>query len=105
MKIGVVKEEKIPADKRVPLTPKQCRILLDTYPNLEIAVKTSPIRCFTDEMYRAQGINIVDDLIATGGTAKAAAKLVERSGGKVESFIFFALKNKKYHYTFVHHEK
>jgi len=62
MKIGVLKEEKIPADKRVPLTPKQCRILLDTYPNLEIAVKTSPIRCFSDEMYRAEGINIVDDL-------------------------------------------
>jgi alanine dehydrogenase len=62
MKIGVLEEEKIPADKRVPLTPKQCRMLLDTYPNLEIAVKTSPIRCFTDEMYRAQGINIVDDL-------------------------------------------
>ena len=62
MKIGVLKEEKIPTDKRVPLTPKQCRILLDTCPNLEIVVKTSPIRCFTDEMYRAQGINIVDDL-------------------------------------------
>jgi len=62
MKIGVLKEEKIPADKRVPLTPKQCRILLDTYSNLEIAVKTSPIRCFTDKMYRTQGINIVDDL-------------------------------------------
>ena len=62
MKIGVLKEEKIPADKRVPLTPKQCRILLDTYPNLEIVVKTSPVRCFTDEMYRVQGIDIVDDL-------------------------------------------
>jgi alanine dehydrogenase len=62
MKIGVLEEEKIPADKRVPLTPKQCRMLLDTYPNLEIAVKTSPIRCFTDEMYRAQGIDVVNDL-------------------------------------------
>ena len=62
MKIGVLKEEKIPADQRVPLTPKQCRILLDTYPNLEIVVKTSPIRCFADEMYRAQGIRIVDEL-------------------------------------------
>ena len=31
---------------------------------------------------------IVDDLIATGGTAEAAAKLVEISGGKVACFIF-----------------
>ena len=31
---------------------------------------------------------IIDDLIATGGTAEAAARLIELSGGKVSSFIF-----------------
>ena len=31
---------------------------------------------------------IIDDLIATGGTAEAAAKLVDISGGNVASFIF-----------------
>ena len=31
---------------------------------------------------------IIDDLIATGGTAMAAAKLVEKSGGKIEKFCF-----------------
>ena len=31
---------------------------------------------------------IIDDLIATGGTSRAAAKLVEKSKGKVESFVF-----------------
>ena len=30
----------------------------------------------------------IDDLIATGGTGEAAAKLVEISGAKVSSFIF-----------------
>ena len=62
MKIGVLKEEKIPADKRVPLTPKQCRQLLDTYPDIKISVKSSAIRCFSDDMYIAEGITIVDDL-------------------------------------------
>jgi len=62
MKIGVLKEEKVPADKRVPLTPKQCRQLLDTYPDIEILVKSSDIRCFSDAMYISEGINIVDDL-------------------------------------------
>ena len=62
MKIGVLKEEKIPADKRVPLTPKQCRALLNTYPNLDIAVKSSGVRCFSDEAYRNEGISIVDDV-------------------------------------------
>jgi len=62
MKIGVLKEEKVPADKRVPLTPNQCRQLLDTYPDIEISVKSSAIRCFSDAMYIAEGINVVDDL-------------------------------------------
>ena len=31
---------------------------------------------------------VIDDLIATGGTAEAAAKLIEISGGQVASFIF-----------------
>ena len=31
---------------------------------------------------------IIDDLIATGGTAEAAAKLVEMSGGNIAAFIF-----------------
>ena len=62
MKIGVLQEEKVPADKRVPLTPKQCRQLLDTYPDIEILVKSSTIRCFSDAMYIAEAINIVDDL-------------------------------------------
>ena len=62
MKIGVLKEEKVPADKRVPLTPKQCKALLNAYPNLELVVKSSDIRCFSDEMYRNEGIAIVDDV-------------------------------------------
>ena len=31
---------------------------------------------------------IIDDLIATGGTSMAAARLVKKSGGEVESFVF-----------------
>ena len=62
MKIGVLREEKVPVDKRVPLTPKHCRIILDTYPNLVLLVQSSDIRCFSDNMYVAEGINIVDDL-------------------------------------------
>ena len=41
-----------------------------------------------DSIKKNENIVIVDDLIATGGTAEAAAKLVEKSGGKVLGFIF-----------------
>ena len=41
-----------------------------------------------DSISENEKILIIDDLIATGGTAEAAAKLVEISGGKVAGFIF-----------------
>jgi adenine phosphoribosyltransferase len=42
----------------------------------------------TDAVKRGQKVLIVDDLIATGGTAVAAAQLVEELGGKVAGFAF-----------------
>ena len=41
-----------------------------------------------DSIKRKERVFIVDDLIATGGTADAAAKLIERAGGEVAGFIF-----------------
>jgi adenine phosphoribosyltransferase len=41
-----------------------------------------------DSILQNETVVIVDDLIATGGTAEAAAKLVEKSGGKVLGFLF-----------------
>ena len=41
-----------------------------------------------DAVSKGQNVLIADDLIATGGTAKAAAQLIERLGGKVAGFAF-----------------
>ena len=41
-----------------------------------------------DSIENNEKILVIDDLIATGGTAEAAAKLIEISGGKVAAFIF-----------------
>lgn len=41
-----------------------------------------------DIISEGQKILICDDLLATGGTAKASAKLIEKVGGKVAGFAF-----------------
>lgn len=62
IKLGILREGKTPPDKRVPLTPSQCKILLGDYPNLEIYVKASEVRAIPDEAYKAEGLPVVDDL-------------------------------------------
>ena len=62
MKIGVLKEEKIPADKRVAFSPTQCLYIQSQYPNFEILVQSSDIRCFSDSEYTALGISVVNDI-------------------------------------------
>ena len=46
------------------------------------------IEVHKDSIKKEDSVLIIDDLIATGGTAEAGAKLVEISGGKVGGFIF-----------------
>ena len=46
------------------------------------------IEIHKDSVEKDEKILIIDDLIATGGTAEAAAKLIEMSGGPVAGFIF-----------------
>ncbi len=62
IRLGIVRETKNPPDRRVPLTPIQCRLLLERFPQLEIQVQPSPIRCYSDEEYRKEGLQLVDDL-------------------------------------------
>ena len=46
------------------------------------------IEVHKDSISKGENILIIDDLIATGGTAEAAAKLIKLSGGVVAGFIF-----------------
>ena len=46
------------------------------------------IEVHKDSINKGENILVIDDLIATGGTAEAAAKLIELSGGSVAGFIF-----------------
>ena len=46
------------------------------------------IEVHKDSIGKKEKILVIDDLIATGGTAEAAAKIIEISGGTVAGFIF-----------------
>ena len=56
--------------------------------DFELEYGRATIEVHKDSIIKGEKILIIDDLIATGGTAEAAAKLVEISGGKVAGFIF-----------------
>ena len=56
--------------------------------DFELEYGTATIEIHKDSINENEKVLIIDDLIATGGTAKAAAKLIELSKGKVAAFIF-----------------
>ena len=56
--------------------------------DFELEYGTATIEVHKDSISQNDSVLIIDDLIATGGTAEAAAKLVEISKGNVAAFIF-----------------
>ena len=56
--------------------------------DFELEYGKATLEIHKDSISPKEKIIIIDDLIATGGTAEAAAKLVEKSGGIVAGFIF-----------------
>ena len=56
--------------------------------DFELEYGTATIEVHKDSIKENENVLIIDDLIATGGTADAAAKLIEMSKGKVAAFIF-----------------
>ncbi len=62
MKIGIIKEGKVPVDHRVPLTPDQAKEVMDRFPGATVVVQASDVRVFKDDEYREQGVEVVNSL-------------------------------------------
>ena len=62
-----------------------CETVSKTY---DLEYGTATIEIHKDAIKPGQKVVLVDDLIATGGTMKAAAELVEELGGEVVKFLF-----------------
>ena len=61
MKIGIIREGKVPIDKRVALIPAHAAALKSSY-NCEVVVQPSAIRAITDEEYVNHGIALQEDV-------------------------------------------
>ena len=68
------KENKLPADKYSV--------------NFKLEYGTATLEMHKDSINKNEKILIIDDLIASGGTAKAAVQLIEMPGGIISGFIF-----------------
>jgi saccharopine dehydrogenase (NAD+, L-lysine forming) len=62
IRIGLLREEKIPADNRVALSPAQCKWLQRKFPQVKIVVQHAPNRCYSDREYVQSGIEVTSDM-------------------------------------------
>lgn len=62
IRIGLIREGKIPADNRVALTPAQCKWVHKNSGDVQIIVQSSPQRCFSDKEYQLAGVEVKEDM-------------------------------------------
>jgi len=68
---------------------KKNKLPADTHSvDFKLEYGTATIEVHKDSIDKGDSVLIIDDLIATGGTAEAAAKLIEMSNAKVAAFVF-----------------
>jgi hypothetical protein len=98
IKIGLIREGKVPADNRVALIPAQCKWIKEQYPSVEICVESSPDRCFSDREYRQAGITVKDSVedcdLLLGIKEVPVAKLIPQ-----KTYLFFSHTRKKQPYN------
>lgn len=62
VRIGLIREGKVPVDKRVPMIPEQCRVFMERNPHVKIIAQSSTIRCYSDQEYRDEGVEVSDNV-------------------------------------------
>jgi saccharopine dehydrogenase (NAD+, L-lysine-forming) len=62
LKIGLIREGKIPQDNRVALTPSHCKWLHMNFDDVQVIAQQSNSRCYTDKEYERAGVEVKEDL-------------------------------------------
>lgn len=94
IKLALIREGKIPAERRVPLTPGQVIQVQQQFPHVKIFCQQSDLRCFKDQAYRDRGIEVVEDIsgcdILMGIKEVPVATLIPH-----KTYLFFSHTTKK----------
>jgi saccharopine dehydrogenase (NAD+, L-lysine forming) len=97
MKIGLIREGKVPPDKRVPFTPLQVEEIEQRFPQVEVCCEESAVRCFQDAEYGAHGAEIKTDMqdcdVLMGIKEVPVEKLIS---GKTYFFFSHTIKKQPY---------
>ncbi len=98
LKIGLIKEGKVPADNRVALIPAQCKWIKKHLPGVDVVVESSASRCFADAEYIRAGITVTDDV--SGCDLLLGIKEVPQSQLLADkTYMFFSHTRKKQTYN------
>jgi len=98
IKVGILRETKIPPDRRVALPPSLCIELCQRFPDVEIYVQPSELRAYKDDEYESLGINMQKDLSKCD--ILIGIKEVDKSTFVAnKTYIFFAHVGKMQHYN------
>src|SRR5690349_21463186 len=97
IKFGIIREGKVPPDRRVALLPHQCKEIVQSYPQVQVFVQPSPIRCVPDEQYVDAGIPVMEDMshcdVLFGIKEVPVAQLIP---DKTYFFLSHTVKKQKY---------
>ena len=98
IRIGLLREGKVPSDNRVALTPSQCKWLKHQFGGLLVIAQSSGHRCYSDSEYEREGIEVKDDLsdcdILMGIKEVVPSALIEN-----KTYLFFSHTRKKQPYN------
>jgi len=98
LKIGLIREGKIPEDNRVALTPSQCKWLQKNIPGCAVVVQSSESRCYADKEYEQARITVkdnVDDCDILLGIKEVPADMLVPG----KTYLFFSHTKKKQPYN------
>ena len=98
VKVGILRETKIPPDRRVPLTPAQVVELREKYPFVEFFVQPSDISCYSDDEYEYLMIPMVEDL-SHCDILMGVKEVDKRLFIEGKTYLFFAHVAKKQSYN------